>query len=123
MEEKNERKQKSEILFNKAIECYSKQNYEEALKYFKSCIKFYPNERAELFIRVCENNIPSNNNNTNTNNTSYKNHIHPHFLIITIVLTIQIIINIAIKVHFHHKLQKSLKIQVIIIIAVIKVMI
>ena len=72
MEEKNERKQKSEILFNKAIECYSKQNYEEALKYFKSCIKFYPNERAELFIRVCENNIPSNNNNTNTNNTSYK---------------------------------------------------
>ena len=67
MEEKNERKSKADILFNKAMQCYSKQDYEEALKYFKASIKYYPNERAELFIRVCENNIPSTNNNNNNN--------------------------------------------------------
>ena len=68
MNENNERKEKSELLFKKAIDCYSKQEYEEALKYFKACIKYFPNERAELFIKVCENNIPSTNNDKNKNN-------------------------------------------------------
>ena len=73
MEEKNERKEKADILFKKAMDCYTKQEYEEALKYFKASIKYFPNERAELFIKVCENNIPSkSNSNNNNNNTSYK---------------------------------------------------
>ena len=68
MTEKNERKEKADILFKKAMDCYTKQEYEEALKFFKASINYYPNERAELFIKVCENNIPSNSN----NNTNYK---------------------------------------------------
>ncbi len=71
MEEKNERKEKSEILFKKAMDCYSKQDYEEALKYFKASKNYYPNDRADLFIRVCENNIPQNNTKQNTYQKSY----------------------------------------------------
>ena len=56
MEEKNERKEKSEILFKKAMDCYTKQEYEDALKYFQASIKYYPNDRADLFIKVCQNN-------------------------------------------------------------------
>ena len=67
MSEKNERKEKSEILFKKALECYSKQEYEEALQYFKACINYYPNERAQLFIKVCESNIPQNNSKNKSN--------------------------------------------------------
>ena len=67
MEEKNERKEKSEILFKKAMDCYTKQEYEEALKYFKASIKYFPNDRADLFIKVCENNIPQNNSKSNSN--------------------------------------------------------
>ena len=64
MEEK-ERKAKSEKLFDKGMECYNNQQYKEALKYFEASIKFYKNDRAELFIGVCKNNIPENDNNNN----------------------------------------------------------
>ena len=74
MAEKNERKEKSEILFKKAMDCYVKQEYEEALKYFKACISYCPNERAELFIRVCENNIPSNNSNSESQSNYQKSY-------------------------------------------------
>jgi DnaJ family protein B protein 12 len=67
MEEKNERKEKSEILFKKAMDFYTKQEYEEALKYFKASINFYSNDRADLFIKVCENNIPQNNTKSKSN--------------------------------------------------------
>ena len=70
MEEK-ERKEKSEKLFNKGMECYNNQQYKEALKYFEACIKFYKNDRAELFIKVCKNNIPDNDTNNNSNNNNY----------------------------------------------------
>jgi uncharacterized protein HemY len=70
MEEK-ERKEKSDKLFDKGMECYNKQQYKEALKYFEASIKFSKNDRAELFIGVCKNNIPEedkkNNNNSNNN--------------------------------------------------------
>ena len=76
MEEKNERKEKSEILFKKAMDCYTKQEYEDALKYFQASIKYYPNDRADLFIKVCQNNIPQNNtkNKTNTNSNYQKSY-------------------------------------------------
>jgi hypothetical protein len=38
MTEKNERKEKADILFKKAMDCYTKQEYEEALKFFKASI-------------------------------------------------------------------------------------
>ena len=63
-----ERKAKSEKLFEKGMECYNKQQYEDALKYFEASIKFYKNDRAELFIKVCKNNIPENNSNSDSNN-------------------------------------------------------
>ena len=87
MEEKNERKEKSEILFKKAMDCYSKQEYEEALKFFKASINYYPNDRADLFIRVCENNIPSDNAKPKSNYqksysssfpNSYNNNFNPN---------------------------------------------
>ena len=74
MEEKNERKEKSEILFKKAMDCYTKQEYEDALKYFQASIKYYPNDRADLFIKVCQNNIPQNNTKNNTNTNSNPNY-------------------------------------------------
>ena len=49
MDENNERKQKSEILFKKAMDCYTKKEYGDALKYFQASIKQYPNNREELF--------------------------------------------------------------------------
>ena len=73
MEEK-ERKEKSQKLFDKGMECYNKQQYKDALKYFEASIKFYKNDRAELFIGVCKNNIPENetkNNNYSSNNNNY----------------------------------------------------
>ena len=73
MEEK-ERKEKSQKLFDKGMECYNKQQYKEALKYFEACIKFYENDRAELFIKVCKNNIPENDANTSNNNNSNNNY-------------------------------------------------
>ena len=74
MEEK-ERKEKSQKLFDKGMECYNKQQYKDALKYFEASIKFYKNDRAELFIGVCKNNIPENetkNNNYSNNNNYHK---------------------------------------------------
>ena len=70
--EENERKEKSNKLFDKGMECYNNQQYKEALKYFEASIKFYKNDRAELFIGVCKNNIPEDNS-TKTNNNSYFN--------------------------------------------------
>ena len=74
MEEK-ERKEKANKLFDKGMECYNNQQYKEALKYFEASIKFYKNDRAELFIGVCKNNIPEedkkNNNSNNTSNNNY----------------------------------------------------
>lgn len=65
----DDKEKKSNILFEKAMEYYNKQEYQEALKCFEACIKYHPNDRAELFIKVCRNNIPSN---TNSNSSSYK---------------------------------------------------
>jgi DnaJ family protein B protein 12 len=75
MEEK-ERKEKSDKLFDKGMECYNKQQYKEALKYFEASIKFSKNDRAELFIGVCKNNIPEEdkNNNNNSNNNYHKSY-------------------------------------------------
>ena len=76
MEEK-ERKEKSQKLFDKGMECYNKQQYKDALKYFEASIKFYKNDRAELFIGVCKNNIPENetkNNNYSSNNNYHKSY-------------------------------------------------
>ena len=77
MEEDKERIEKSEKLFDKGMECYNNQQYKEALKYFEACIKFNKNDRAELFIKVCKNNIPEEdnkkNNNKENNNNTYNN--------------------------------------------------
>ena len=75
MEEK-ERKEKSDKLFDKGMECYNNQQYKEALKYFEASIKFSKNDRAELFIGVCKNNIPEEdkNNNNNSNNNYHKSY-------------------------------------------------
>ena len=80
MSENKERKEKSDKLFDKGMECYNNQQYKEALNYFEACIKFHKNDRAELFIRVCKNNIPeqdikynSNNNNNYSKNNSNNN--------------------------------------------------
>ena len=43
----------------------------KTLKYFKASKNYYPNDRADLFIRVCENNIPQNNTKQNTYQKSY----------------------------------------------------
>ena len=81
MEEK-ERKQKAEKLFDKGMECYNNQQYKEALKYFEASIKFSPNDRADLFIKVCKNNIPENDTNTkhtnNNSNSNYNNNYNYH---------------------------------------------
>ena len=82
MDEDKERKEKSDKLFDKGMECYNNQQYKEALNYFEACIKFYPNDRADLFIKVCKNNIPEEDNkktnttynNNNSNNNSYNFH-------------------------------------------------
>jgi len=83
MEEKErkekERKEKSEKLFDKGMECYNKQNYKEALKYFEACTKFYSNDRAELFIRVCKNNIPEDTNKNNSTNYNSNNNYHKSY--------------------------------------------
>ena len=76
MSENKERKEKSDKLFDKGMECYNNQQYKEALNYFEACIKFHKNDRAELFIRVCKNNIPeqdTKNNSSNNNNYSKNN--------------------------------------------------
>ena len=75
MSENKERKEKSDKLFDKGMECYNNQQYKEALNYFEACIKFHKNDRAELFIRVCKNNIPEQDtkNNSNNNNNYSKN--------------------------------------------------
>ena len=73
MEEK-ERKEKSDKLFDKGMECYNNQQYKEALKYFEACIKFSKNDRAELFIKVCKNNIPEEDKNSNNNNNYHKSY-------------------------------------------------
>ena len=70
MDEDKERINKSEKLFDKGMECYNNQQYKEALKYFEACIKFHKNDRAELFIRVCKNNIPEEDNKKNDNKTN-----------------------------------------------------
>ena len=86
MNEDKERKEKSEKLFNKGMECYNNQQYKEAINYFEACIKFHKNDRAELFIKVCKNNIPEEENkknysSTNDNNTyrSNTNNFHKSY--------------------------------------------
>ena len=78
MEEKT-RKEKAEKLFDKGMECYNNQQYKEALKYFEASIKFCNNDRAELFIKVCKNNIPENENNNNNSNNNYNNNFHKSY--------------------------------------------
>ena len=73
MNDDKERKEKSDKLFEKGMECYNNQQYKEALNYFEACIKFHQNDRAELFIKVCKNNIPEEDNKKSNNNTSYNN--------------------------------------------------
>ena len=86
MNEDKERIEKSEKLFNKGMECYNNQQYKEAINYFEACIKFHKNDRAELFIKVCKNNIPEEENkknysSTNDNNTyrSNTNNFHKSY--------------------------------------------
>ena len=77
MEEEKERKEKSDKLFERGMECYNNQQYKEALNYFEACIKFHPNDRAELFIKVCKNNIPEEDNRKkNTYKNSNNNNIY-----------------------------------------------
>ena len=78
MEEK-ERKEKAEKLFDKGMECYNNQQYKEALKYFEASIKFCKNDRAELFIKVCKNNIPDNESNNTSNSTNNSNNYHKSY--------------------------------------------
>ena len=73
MNEDKERKEKSDKLFDRGMECYNNQQYKEALNYFEACIKFHKNDRAELFIRVCKNNIPEEDKNKNSNNNKFSN--------------------------------------------------
>ena len=75
MNEDKERKEKSDKLFDKGMECYNNQQYKEALNYFEACIKFHKNDRAELFIKVCKNNIPEEDN-KKTYNNSYNNNTY-----------------------------------------------
>ena len=70
MNEDKERKEKSDKLFEKGMECYNNQQYKEALNYFEACIKFHENDRAELFIKVCKNNIPEEDNKKSNNNSN-----------------------------------------------------
>ena len=75
MEENEERKIKSDKLFEKGMKCYNNQQYKEALNYFEACVKFHENDRAELFIKVCKNNIPDEDNkNDKKNNNNYNNY-------------------------------------------------
>ena len=100
MDEDKERINKSEKLFDKGMECYNNQQYKEALKYFEACIKFHKNDRAELFIRVCKNNIPEEDNK--------KMIIKP---IIILIIVIQIIIINHILIQIFHLLQIKLLIE------------
>ena len=72
----SDNEKKANILFEEAMKCYKNQQYEKALKYFESSVNFYPNDRAELFIKICKNNIPDTSNtntNTNFNSNNYSN--------------------------------------------------
>ena len=71
---------KSDILFEKGMECYNLSQYKEALKYFEACIKYSPNDRADLFIKVCKNNIPTETNKKTNNDTkNYKSNYHKSY--------------------------------------------
>ena len=74
MKENEERKEKSDKLFEKGMECYNNQKYKEALKYFEACIKFHENDRAELFIKVCKNNIHEEDDKNKNNDNNYNYH-------------------------------------------------
>ena len=68
-----EREKKANLLFEKGMEYYNKQEYEEALKLFELSQKFYFNSRTEIFTSVCKNNINSGDNKNKKKNTSYSN--------------------------------------------------
>ena len=65
---------KSDVLFEKGMECYNNSQYKEALKYFEACIKYSPNDRASLFIKVCKNNLPTEENKKTNNDNDTKNY-------------------------------------------------
>ena len=62
-----DREKKANLIFEKAMEHYNRQEYEEALKLFELSQKFFFNSRTEIFISVCKNNITSGDNNNNKN--------------------------------------------------------
>ena len=66
----SENEKKSNILFKEAMNCYKNQQYEKALKLFESSVKFFPNDRAELFIKICKSNIPETSNSYSNSNSS-----------------------------------------------------
>ena len=71
-----DRDKKANLIFEKAMEHYNRQDYEEALKLFELSQKFSFNSRTEIFISVCKNNISSGDNKKNNyqkKNTSYTN--------------------------------------------------
>ena len=68
-----EREKKANLLFEKGMEYYNRQEYEEALKLFELSQKFYFNSRTEIFISVCKNNINTGDNKNKKKNTSDTN--------------------------------------------------
>lgn len=49
----DESKRKSSLLFDKAMDLYRKENFSEALNYFKASYELNPDNRTDLFIKVC----------------------------------------------------------------------
>ena len=68
-----EREKKANLLFEKGMEYYNRQEYEEALKLFELSQIFYFNSRTEIFISVCKNNVNTGDNKNKKKNTSDTN--------------------------------------------------
>ena len=68
-----DRDKKANLIFEKAMEHYNRQDYEEALKLFELSQKFSFNSRTEIFISVCKNNINTGDNKNKKKNTSDTN--------------------------------------------------
>ena len=70
---------KARLLYQKGMDCYNDNSYEEALKYFQASINLDYTEKAEKYIKLCKNKIPkktsqnnySSYNNSNTTNNNY----------------------------------------------------
>ena len=49
---------KAKLLYQKGMDCYNDNLYEEALKYFKASMNLKYTEKAEKYIHLCTKKIP-----------------------------------------------------------------